>query len=657
MRPLKPAPWWLCLITALTVAAPLALSQQTPSTPGSSSEALLDPFDPFEIPDLWDSMSSEKDDSKSADELLQEALYLLETEERLLDARTKLLKALKKDPKMWRIHYVLSGYYFSHVGHFRLSMKYIKRAEELFTEKHGPPPYRDETTQFEHSNILYYISQIRLSLDNYQGALDALDDYTRLGYSATWYPGSRAWILMKLGRIQEAIKVARSGILLGADVGRTLNMLGILLSMNGEPQEALEVFRKAIAAEFSDGSRGQPATPLNNAGEVYKELFEDDKAESFFLRATSLPDGCEHVLPALNLTLLYIDQQKTDAAISTLDSFQKCVAQFPLRNNEEHAALVHLARGRIDLNTGNIDRAINHFRAAMDGTQWFGKIGTNQNDLMVAATISLGQALTRKNNALRFQLAPTWSEWLEIKRQRASNAIESWWLMRRARQLLTEELNDLEDLSIRNTDSLLEYPTLGEVLQGLSSAALAARLADETGNDTRAPAKLFYQAYLAESQLSQWSKGGAASSLDTIIDRARPRYDDLLKIHATLLRLGTIDTTSARYRELAYRVFYTTPAELRNYGYRLPVRIEASSKVRDLILSGPFIEDRSAQKRDEVCLIASQQNSDSAGVTLRFTCTHNSSKNRVVEDSDPHEVVNKLTEALFREEIKNGSNT
>jgi len=656
MRTRKTLTWCLYIAAALSVTAPLAHSQQASPTPGAKEEALIDPFDPFEIPDLWDSMSSEKDDSKSAEDLLQEALYLLETEERLLDARTKLLKALKKDPQMWKIHYVLSGYYFSHVGHFRLSMKYIKRAEELFTAKHGPPPYRDKTTQFEHSNILYYLSQIRLSLDNYQGALDALDEYSGFGYSAAWYPGSRAWILMKLGRIQEAIKVARSGILLGADVGRTLNMLGILLSMNGEPQEALEVFRKAIAAEFSDGSRGQPATPLNNSGEVYKELFDDDKAESSFLRATSLPDGCEHVLPSLNLTLLYIDQQKTDAAISTLDSFQKCVAQFPLRNNEEHAALVHLARGRVDLHTGNIDRAITHFRAAMDGTQWFGKIGTNQNDLVVATTISLAQALTRKNNALKFQLPITWSEWLDIKRERATNAVESWWLMRRARQLLTEELNDLEDLSIRNTDSLLEYPTLGEVLRGLSGSALSARLDDETRKDSRVPAKLFYQAYLAESRLSGWSTSEAISALDAVIERARPRYDDLLKTHTTLLRMGTLDSSSSRYRELAYRIFYTSPAELRNYGYRLPVRIQASSKVRDLILSGPFTEDRSAQNKDDVCLITSQQESVDGGATLRFTCPHNSSKNQRVEDSDPRAVMNKLTEALFREEIKNGSN-
>src|SRR3712207_9038468 len=50
----------------------------------------------------------------------------------------------------------------------------------------------------------------------------------------------------------------------------------------------------------------------------------------------------------LNLTLLYIDQLKFDSAAATIDGFQRCIAQYPLRNGEEHSALVSLARGRIE---------------------------------------------------------------------------------------------------------------------------------------------------------------------------------------------------------------------------------------------------------------------------------------------------------------------
>lgn len=631
----------------------------SPSGELSGQGPLFDPFDPFDLGDT-DPLASEKEDgSKSADTLLREASSLL-LSDRPLDARTKLLRALQREPNLYRTHFLLAGYYLVHVGHFRLAMKYIKRAEELFEQEHGAPPYQEPDVQLEHANIIYYQSQIRLSLDNYKGALESLDYYATLGYISDWYPGSRAWVLMKLGRIKEAITVARAGILASAEPGRTLNMLGILLSMNGQPQEALDVFRKAIASEFASGTNGQPATPLNNSGEVFKEIFDEDKAESSFLRAISLPDGCEHVLPSLNLALLYIEQLKLDAARSTIDGFERCIAQFPLRNNEEHAALVHLARGRIALHNGVVDKAIEHFRNAMDGTQWFGKIGTNQNDLVVGATISLSQALLRQSHILGSTVSTSWNEWLQQRATRLSHSIESWWLMRRARQMLMGELNDIEDLQIRNTDSLLEYPTLGEVLSGLSSASLVRRLDRERKIDTRAPAKLFYDLYEAESGLGIWSSKNSLSTLDTVIERARPRYDELLRTHAILKRMETLPRNSLRYQELAYRVFLTAPAQLRNYGLPLPIRIDQQGISRPLkraILQGPFIEAQGGSEAfGQSCSVTTTQPANSR-VGLSFSCPGQTAKNRTVEDSAPEIVVNKLSASLFSVGTRYGSSS
>lgn len=644
--------FWLA---ASIICAPIQLSHgQDKKGPAGPEQSIDDPLDPFDIFGFDELTSSGDDKDKSATELIREGSRLLATD-RPLDARTKLLKAIQKDPNEYRAYHLLAGYYMVHVGHFRLALKYIKRAQELFEAQHGKPPYSSSTLQMEHGSILYYLSQVRLNLDNYQGALDVLDTYTALGYHAEWYPGSRAWILMKLGRIQEAIKVARQGLLAGAETGRTLNMLGILLSMNDQPNEALEIFRQAIASEFSMGKEGQPATPLNNAGEVYKEIFDDAKSESTFLRALSLPDGCEHVLPALNLTLLYIEQMKIEAGVSTMDSFQRCIAQFPLRNNEEHAALVNLARGRLDLHTGNVDRAIKRFETALQGTQWFGKIGTNQNDLVVGATISLAQALVRQNNLLAFHHAETWGEWLEQKETRSANAVRAWWLFRRARQMLVEELNDIEDLTIRNTDSLIEYPTLGEALAGLSHAALQRRVSDQRARDSRAPAATFYDAYLAENSRTFLSSRESNVLFDSVIERARPGSDTLLQTHATLRRMETLSEDSDRYRDLAYRVFYTAAPELRNYGLRLPVSIEGqtSRAMRSALVGGPF---RDATGKGSLCSVTEASATKPSMVALRFTCPGRSNMNRLVEGKSPGETVNKLSDALFREEIRNVGN-
>lgn len=625
---------------------------QPAATPAPSEKSVLDPLDPFDLFSFDELENTTSDNDKSAEDLIREAALLLSTE-RPLDARTKLLKAIQKDPKAYRAYYLLSGYYIVHVGHYRLALKYIKRALELFEQEHGPPPYSSQTLQMEHSNLIYYLSQARLNLDNYQGALDALDEYYALGYRGEWYAGSRAWILMKLGRIQEAIKVARQGLLTGAEEGRTLNMLGILLSMNDQPQEALDVFRQAIANELSMGRNGQPATPLNNAGEVYKELFEDEKAESTFLRATSMPDGCEHVLPSLNLTLLYIEQLKNEAALSSMDAFQRCIAQFPLRNNEEHAALVNLARGRIDLHTGNVDRAISRFETALQGTQWFGKIGTNQNDLIAATSISLGQALLRKNNILSLTPTDSWVNAILQRKQRAENSFRAWWLFRRARQILIDDLNDVEDLTIRNTDSLIEYATLGEVLRGLSRASLSRRIDRQRTLDSRAPASIFYDAYMAESGRSWISASSANALFDEVIRRSREGQDGLLRTHAIARRMESLSPSSDRYRELAYRIFYTAAPELRNYGLRLPVNFEASGApwgLRSKIEGGPFTLVESASG---VCSITSIGPSAPDKVALRFTCPRQADKNRTVEGVTNADAVNKLSDALFREEIRN----
>lgn len=639
----------LCAL-ALLLSPIRATAQDARQTP-QHEKTVDDPFDPFDIFG-FDELATTDDKNKTADELVREASLLLATD-RPLDARTKLLKAIRRDPNQYKAYYLLSGYYLVHVGHYRLALKYIRRAQELFEKENGPPPYTSHLLQLEHGNLLYYLSQCRLNLDNYRGSLDALDEYHKYGYRAEWYPGARSWVLMKLGRVQEAIKVAREGLLSGAEGGRTLNMLGILLSMNDQPQESLEVFRQAIAYEFSQGTDGQPATPLNNAGEVYKELFDDVKAESTFLRATSLPDGCEHVLPSLNLTLLYIEQLKTDAALATMDAFQRCIAQFPLRNNEEHAALVNLARGRIDLHTGNVDRAIQRFETALQGTQWFGKIGTNQDDLVVAATISLAQALVRHNNILRFHHTDTWTEWLEQKETIASNSLRAWWLLRRARQILIDDLHDIEDLTIRNTDSLLEYPTLGEVLAGFSSSALSRRIEGQRTRDTRAIAGVFYDAYLAESGSSWLFSGAANEKLESVAQRGREGFDTLLKTHVTLLRMRDLSPDSDRYRDLAYRVLHTAAPELRNYGFQLPVAIDLGSdpqSLRSSLEAGPF---REAPGKGNVCSITAADPTTPGKLALRFSCPSQSSKNRVVEGDTSGEVVNKLSDALFREEIRN----
>lgn len=613
----------------------------------SARADITDPFDPFDRGEKSAADDEAIDQAKSAEDLINEATLLLD-QEHLLDARTKLLRALKKDPKAYRAHMMLSGYYMVHVGHYRLSLKYIKQAQSLFEAQNGPPPYKDPIIQATHAQILYFLSQVKLNLDNYQGALDVLDEFTRLGYYGAWYPGSRAWILMKLGRVEEAIRVARLGVLAGAEAGRTLNMLGILLSMHGERQSSLDVFRQAITYELSLGQMGEPATPLNNSGEVLKEVFQEDKAESAWLRATSMPDGCEHVLPSLNLALLYLEQLNFTGAKRAMDGFETCIAQYPLRNGEEHKALVSLARGRIDLLTGHATKAIAELEASLENRQWFGKIGTDIEDLEAGAMISLAQAYRARNNELQFSSHGSWVSWLDSQQEEATNSLKSWWYMRRARQILTKDLNDLEDLQVRNTDSLIEYPSFGEVLAGLPSRLLKKKLDEELTADTRPEARAYYSAYLGENLLSHGSKVQGLRLLGEAMNSLRERYDDALMVEIMELKASTMDQESSDYAKLMERLFSLTHAAPRNYGLPLVVNFKGEGPgIEGALKSVGFIIDNSSKR-----MFAIESEYANNEYALHFSYKDSQAGTVRVKGKDIDEVVNQFADSVFSIDLK-----
>ena len=162
----------------------------------------VDPLDPFAFRNEPQTLDAEDPDKlKSAEDLLREAM-LLQQEDHLLDSRTKLLKALKKAPKDFRIHIALADYYTRHVGHFRLALKYAKQAERLFIARMGKPPYpAGARNELFHGDILMLVSQARLNLDDYQGALDKLQEFEDYGYASSRLAASKAWILrLRLAR-------------------------------------------------------------------------------------------------------------------------------------------------------------------------------------------------------------------------------------------------------------------------------------------------------------------------------------------------------------------------------------------------------------------------------------------------------------------------
>ena len=525
----------------------------------------------------------ESDNGASVEELLRDAedLFILD---RPIDARGKLLKALKKAPHDYRTHLMLGSYYLAEVGAFKLAYRYLRRAEKLFEDLYGSD--RDgslaQAAWQQHARLLYLLAEAQLNLDKYEASLQTLDRFGAY-YWDDWYPGTRAWVLMKLTRTDEAIRTAQAGLLRGAEPGRTYNILGILLSLKGNLQLSLKAFAEAIRAEVEQGSDGQVSTPLNNIGEVYRELFADDLAEACWLKAVQFPDGCDHILPSLNLSILLVDELRLFAAERVLNDFEACFASHANRQDTEHRTLLALGRGRIALHSGNADRAADLLSFAGEQEQWFGKIGTKENDARFAVTIGLAQALSARMSVLRDQEYQSVFDDAKSMVARLWLRLRIWWLNRRAREISLDELADFEDLSIRHTDSMIEYPTLGRMVSGFPMRAFQRRISRMIDTDQRKASHPFYQLYLALNLAAHGEDERAAAILQRVLKSLRP-VDRLARAEALAQLIEVQERNSAWWkgtiREEAEEIikrkeelFALLPSQLRYRDLTLPISL------------------------------------------------------------------------------------
>ncbi|MDD2944192.1 MAG: hypothetical protein PHC51_14670, partial [bacterium] len=471
--------------------------------------------------------------AKTVDELLEEAQDFFSADHPI-DARANLLAALEKAPDDYRPQMMLGSYYLTTVAHFQLALRYLESARTLLEKTYPDEESRamDPLVWQHHARLLMLISDAQLNLDYYEKALTTLDEFLKAYFDPS-IPASKAWILMKLGRLDDAIRTAQAGLLRDPSPGRTLNVLGILFSLKGNDKLALDTLTKAAIAELSLGLRSQLSTPLNNSAEVYREMFLDNDAEATWEEALKLPDGCSHILPSMNMVLLLTDQMRILASRKILDEFESCFANNPLRSDTEHRALLKLARGRLKLREGKAEEAVQLLQAAANMRQWFGKIGTSQDDMALALHLTLAQAQDALARTLYSSSTDSILAWTKSKSRQFWLRTQSAWHMRKARLLAVENLKDFEDIVLRNTDSMLEYATLGEFIATFPAYSSTNRLKQLLSRESNQVAAAYYKLYLASVKGDQNDR---LQIINEVLTALRP-YDALARAEALTLKI------------------------------------------------------------------------------------------------------------------------
>lgn len=618
-----------------------------------------------ETSDTATSIETESSPKKSPETLLREGVLLYQTG-RGIDARAKFEELLAVTPNDYQPYYHLGQYYLIDVGHFKLAYRYLKRARELFEDRYtimGPEFVENIKLQNEYSILLYLVAESALNLDFYEESLQILNEYAEL-YQSPWFPGQKAWILMKLKRVDEAIEVAKQGLLQGADPKRTWNILGILLSISGQRELSIEAFARAVDYEFTTRGSSQAATPLNNSGEVYRELFQDQYAESAWRTAIRLPDGCEHILPSINLSILYTDQLRIYQAMQTLADFEACFAQKPERKDTEHRTILALARGKLQIFLNNPKEAIRLISQAASDQQWFGKIGTNENDVKFAAWAALSQANVLEAERLLDTATESIAESLKNRALSWQHRIQAWWLNRTAKLFAVNELHDFEDLPIRHTDTMITYPLLGSLLADFDTASLKRRLERLIETDRRKEAIPYYKHYLARNYFKNGKSEEALSIAIQIQQKLLP-HELLIKAENIALMIKAEAESFFWWKKKEYyqkeaalieELFLISPVHLRLYNIPLPIHLEIEDSlskserknINKFLLQRRFILSES--ENPEFKITVSKGSSKDSGESMHIQLYHLSRNRKITSidiKKDIPEGINKFIQEVF----------
>jgi tetratricopeptide (TPR) repeat protein len=211
----------------------------------------------------------------------------------------------------------------------------------------------------ERANALRYLGsfgEALQALDEAEPFLDsAVDAHDR---AVVWY--IRAIVLLKMGRLEEASRIAPQAAHVFRDHGDTSRELSALLvqpacfSLAGRDGEAAPAYEGLAAKARATGDRNILARAAIGAANAYLELSRLEEAERYYLEALVLFDELglptEKARTEWALALLMVRQGDLDAGAARLDAVRAELLQLGLVNDHALATLewaeARLAGGR-----------------------------------------------------------------------------------------------------------------------------------------------------------------------------------------------------------------------------------------------------------------------------------------------------------------------
>jgi len=530
-----------------------------------------------------------KDNGNSGLSADEQAALDLAREEKLLTARTRAEELLKKDPDSIVGHFVMAMALREAEGALARALAHFKRARELYEARYGTDDKEGRPWRI-YADTLFGIAITAQLMEDFDASLRAMDDFDER--FAPKLLSQRVWPLMKLGRFSEARAWARAALDSGSAFQK-MRALNGLCAVEAEERKRLATYdacmavyryakdRQAESKETEPSKIPQIVVYANNAHLGALAVLKYDEAEQLAIDGTKSREETSSN-PWLRLARLYIDEGRPAEAVSAAKALQAWRVQQPPSTREQFRAEDEGTVAILLLVAGEPEAALRLADRILERPDRRGMISTKP-EQTAGANALLRRAIVRVGSELAAERA-SYSGWKEAPGHLAESArlaAAGWPDGQRVVGSLLDEERLVATLRVYLAGGIEHLPTwlIGDLVAVLGPGVFLAALAEVRHRENEVRAfDAFYDGLEAEARLAQGEDGMALMLARNALE-ALPKAEVLFKARVAAVgaeaarRSGELQASLGLYE----RAMQGDPGIVRRMGYRIPVRVEATS--------------------------------------------------------------------------------
>ncbi|HTE55835.1 MAG TPA: hypothetical protein VK698_33500 [Kofleriaceae bacterium] len=539
------------------------------------------------------------------------AITLLE-QDKPIAARRAAESVLARDADSIAGHYVLGRVLHEAEGSLARAIYHLGHARELYERKY-PPSSRPTGSPWKfHRELLLSIAALAGEMGEYDYQLAMLEYHDGLYRPAR--PGERAWPLMKVGRMAEALAAAQQAREMKDPGERSLGLNALCaIGRAGNDRAAA---RTACAAAYDHASKTEGNLPgidnqyqstlavhAYNAALAARAAFAPDDAEKIALAGTHRL-AFTPANPWRFLVELYIDQGRGGDAANALREMQRWRTRQPPQLRDQDRAESDAVVATVLLLAGRTEPALALIERAIDFPDRRGLASTEEWQAR-AAHVLLRGAIARAHGELLDEAASVGGGGGVV--DAARRRLRGWADDEVVRGMLDDDDRLVDSLRLFGERGVTGVPAwlVGDLVRVAGPGVMGAVLREARERDKTPALEPYWKSIEAEVELA---RGNDAESRDLARAALAALPPTEVLVRARAAAVGAMAAheldDDALERELLTSAYQLDPSVIRRLGLSLPVTVQGrgpgAAEVVEMLERSPRLRSESGGFRIDV---------------------------------------------------------